>query len=118
MEDLELRRYRAAIAELRAANLFTSMTNPNKPSLWDILFTDGRPPQYLPFSALFWRVGLLIACFYGAGTWLVVWRNEDIPIAAELIKSLIFGFGMGLINAWSTTSQASDHGLSRWEDLA
>jgi hypothetical protein len=118
MEDLELRRYRAAIAELRAANLFTSMTNPDKPSLWDIIFTDGRPAQYSSFSVLFWRFGLLIACFYAAGTWLVVWRNEDIPISAELIKSLIFGFGMGHINAWSRSSEARDHGLSRWEDLA
>jgi hypothetical protein len=118
MEDLELRRYKAAIAELRAANLFTSMTNPDKPSLFDNFLNGGRPAQYLPFSAIFWRFGLLIACIYGAGTWLLVWRNEDIPIASQLIQTLIFGFGMGLINAWSRSSEARDHGLSRWEDLA
>jgi hypothetical protein len=67
MEDLELRRYRAAIVELRAANLFTSMTNQHKPSFTDSILTDGRPPQYLPLSTLWWRYALFNICMYGAG---------------------------------------------------
>ncbi len=61
MDDLELRRYRAAVSELRSANLFTSWINPDKPSLMDRILTSGKPPLYLSFTALFWRF-LLISC--------------------------------------------------------
>lgn len=118
MIDLELRRYKAAIIELRAANLFTSMTNPDKPSFVDSILMDGRPPQYLPLSTLWWRYALFNICIYGAGMWFIVWRNEAPPITTRIILILLFSIPMGFIAAWSRSSEAKQHGLSRWEDLA
>lgn len=70
MSDLEIRRYKAAMAELRAAGIYSVFGSEDRPSLWEKAFQSGRPFQYLSL-----RRNLLMAACVGitlGGPWIAM----------------------------------------------
>lgn len=115
--ELEIRRYRAAVAELRAAGLYTSFRNYDGPSWSERAFQSGRPMEYLPLRQNLISQGSIsvVAC---SVLYLPVYLfNPDLALTSA-ISMVFYGAVLPLVATTMGWREAQSHGLTRWEDLA
>ena len=116
-DDLEIRRYRAAVAELRAAGLFSSFRNDDGPSWWETVFQSGWQIEYLSrrqsvvsFAAIFLPVTVI--------THFLLYLQNPEPIPGLVIRITLNCLVMPLLFSSVAWRQVQSHGLTPWEDLA
>lgn len=117
MSELEILRYKAAVAELKAAGLYTSFRNDDGPSRWEIAFQSGRPFEYIPL-----RRNLVIMAVFGIvvssiASFLFYGYSSDL-IPRALINIALQGLVVPLVIITIVWRKAQRHGLTQWEDLA
>jgi hypothetical protein len=115
--ELEIRRYKAAVAELRAAGLFSSFDNDDGPSWSETVFQSGRQLAYLPLGQVI--ISQLLLC--ALATVLILgpvylfnpeWAHRSLT---PFITYVILIPVVAKVVAWR---EAQGHGLTPWEDLA
>ena len=117
MSELEIRRYKAAVAELKAAGLYNSFRNDDGPSLLEIAFQSGRPMEYLPLRRNLIIMAVLGIVLSSIATLLFFGHRSD------LFPRLWFSIALqGLVVPLAIITivwrKAQRHGLTQWEDLA
>lgn len=111
------RRLAAAQAEMLAAGLKPSHTNPLLFKLLQRLGLNIRPPHYQAFAINVLMNGWFFGLFWGVGMYWMVWRAQGMPVTVAAgfgaSAGLLFGFMMAALTLWQRRSKS----LSRWQDL-
>jgi hypothetical protein len=116
MSDYE-RRFKAAMAELEALEVWPSSSNPPYARLLRYAGFSPLPPHY----SSFWKVCLTQAVFFGiiwgVWMWFTQWSGEDLSSAEVLLSALSAGFFFGLSMAFYYAYGKRRYSLSRWENF-
>ena len=111
------RRLAAAQAEMLAAGLKPSHTNPLLFKLLARLGMNVRPPHYKPFAANVLIYGWFFGLSWGIAMYWLIWRGQGMPVPVAsgiaLLAGLLFGILMSTFTLWQRRSKS----LSRWQDL-
>jgi hypothetical protein len=117
MSDLEIWRYKAAVAELKAAGLYNFFRNDDGPSLFEIAFQSGRPFEYLSLRRNLVVAALAVILISYIGTFLLNWYSSD-PISSLFLRIVLQSLLPTLAVIAIVWRKARRHGLTPWEDLA
>lgn len=115
--ELEVRRYKAAVAELKAAGLYTSFRNDDGPSRWELAFQAGRPFEYLPLRRNL-IIMAVIGIIVGSIATLLFYGHRSDLFPRLLVSIVLQGLMLPLAIITIVWRKAQRHGLTKWEDLA
>lgn len=111
------RRLAAAQAEMLAAGMKPSHTNPLLFRWLGGMGLNVRPPHYQSFAVNVLVNGAYFGVFWGVIMYWWVWRAQGTPIPVATgfgaFAGLLFGILMAALILWQRRSKS----LSRWQDL-
>ena len=111
------RRFDAALAEMSSAGVLRSNGMPPYLRIGRKIGFEPRPLYYESFIKVVVFFSIYSAVLWGLAMNLVIWRDQAIPFAVQLISSalagVLFGFGMAL---WYRYVRRKS-GLSSWAHL-
>lgn len=89
------------------------------PPLWRLLWKLGvplAPPHFLGFFPLLLVCGTFFGPIWGLTMYLLVWRNQGMPLQNVFGATLLAGLLFGLAMAWVYRRKARQLKLPSWQD--
>lgn len=116
MNDYE-RRFRAAMRELEATDIWPLNYAPPLMSLQRKIGMSARPPHYLEVWQIVLGYGGFFTLIWGVIMWHVSWRDLQMTIPVAVFISLATGLLFGLAMAFAIDRVRKKWKLSRWRNL-